>query len=1133
MLRFLRRRLSITLILGLAAGSGLLAPTPTTGQDAPDAVAEQPLAMPPAEQRKAIEQRLASLDASVLGESDFRKVNEYYQLALSALSELEQHQAELASYQNKIEQYPDELQDFQQKLQDFPAEPTPLDFTAKLDALQSQQQELERQVQATRDLLAQSESQPKARSARLTELPKLMLEAQQQLDETTNKLEALPTDETNLAVTAERTALEARLDALKVSLNAMDKQRAYYQISGELVQARRDFRSKTLARDEKKLTAIRDLVGKRRMRDAKQQANEAAQAARVERPEAIAKLAENNSELAQNQAEIVAEIDKAETLLADFNTQLDEIKQQHTRSEERIEASGMNESIGLQLRQQQEQLPNTRELRSRIAEHRRKKSDIAYRLYELHDRRSATVDVDLETQVSEVLKQLPASNSEDASKEVRELLVAEREILDSMIENYEKYSNQLTSLIAVGTRLVGETAEYANFITRNVLWIRSCTVPSQSDLEPATGALKWSLNPNHWQEAATAFWRRVMRSPTTSIIVLGTIAGLIYLQEKLRRTLRDIGTKAEKRSCTNFALSLQAAMVTLLLALPWPALLWFVGWWLDGTINQTAFTLTLSRGMRLTSMYLLLLEMVRHVCRTKGLAESHFNWPKSCVAQMRRSMRILLFIGLPLVLWLAGLEIQSEQRLWSPTLGRLCFVILMLLFGWVSYRLLLNKRSAIRQSLLQRAQTTRFSISAWIIPIVALLPLALAGLAISGYYYTAQQLTVRLLVTAALAGVLLVLGGLTRRWILLNRRRLAREQARQKRAAALAAAKASGETLPAVESTDETIDLVALGEQTNRLIQTLLVVAGVVVAWLVWGEMLPALSLIGDQSIPGFVLKWGELIRFLLVICVTYIAVGNVPALLEFSVLQHLPLEAGIRYAITSLCRYVLVAIGMYLAYTSLGFDSTSIQWLVAAMGVGLGFGLQEIFANFVSGIILLFEQPIRVGDLVTIGDKTGSVARIRMRATTIVDWDRKEYIVPNKDLVTERLLNWTLSDQTNRIVIQVGVAYGSDTELACRLLLEVVRENPLLMDDPAPSAVFDGFGDSTLNLTLRCFLPNLDNRLDTIHNLHTAIDKKFKAAGLEIAFPQLDLHLQSVPPELGETAASLAGKSGSNGTTG
>jgi len=182
---------------------------------------------------------------------------------------------------------------------------------------------------------------------------------------------------------------------------------------------------------------------------------------------------------------------------------------------------------------------------------------------------------------------------------------------------------------------------------------------------------------------------------------------------------------------------------------------------------------------------------------------------------------------------------------------------------------------------------------------------------------------------------------------------------------------------------------------------------------------------------------------------------------------------------------------------------------------VGLGFGLQEIFANFVSGLILLFEQPVRVGDVITLGDTTGTVSRIRMRATTVTNFDQQELVIPNKDLITGRLLNWTLTDSTNRLVFQVGIAYDSDPELACSLIREVCSLHPNVMKEPPPTAFFEQFGDSTLDIKVRLFLTNLDLRLPTKHELHLLIRKKFLDAGIEIALPQRDLHLRSLPPVL------------------
>jgi potassium efflux system protein len=177
---------------------------------------------------------------------------------------------------------------------------------------------------------------------------------------------------------------------------------------------------------------------------------------------------------------------------------------------------------------------------------------------------------------------------------------------------------------------------------------------------------------------------------------------------------------------------------------------------------------------------------------------------------------------------------------------------------------------------------------------------------------------------------------------------------------------------------------------------------------------------------------------------------------------------------------------------------------------VGIGFGLQEIVANFISGLIILFERPIRVGDAVTVGEISGTVSRIQIRATSITSWDRKELLVPNKEFIVGRLVNWTLSDQILRVDIPVGIAYGSDTEKATEVLLRVAKENPKVLDDPPPTVLFLSFGASSLDFELRAFSPDLQSFLPLRHELHMAVDRAFREAGIEIAFPQRDIHVRS-----------------------
>jgi potassium efflux system protein len=315
-----------------------------------------------------------------------------------------------------------------------------------------------------------------------------------------------------------------------------------------------------------------------------------------------------------------------------------------------------------------------------------------------------------------------------------------------------------------------------------------------------------------------------------------------------------------------------------------------------------------------------------------------------------------------------------------------------------------------------------------------------------------------------------------------------------------------------------------LDQRSRTLVNIVTLVLGFFLLWAIWAPVLPALKLAGGtplwtymmeidgvkQSVP---ITLAHLVTALVAVGLTIAAARNLPDVLELLLLNRLPLDAGARYAVHTLLRYGITAIGIIFTFGALGLRWSNIQWLVAALGVGLGFGLQEIVANFICGLIILFERPFRVGDAVTIGDQTGSVTKIRIRATTITDWDRRELIVPNKEFITGKLINWSLSDPITRVVVPVGVAYGSDTQATEKLLLKIARENLMVLSQPEPSALFLGFGDNSLNFELRGFVRGWQNRLPVIHHLHLAIEREFRNAGINIAFPQRDVHLDATGP--------------------
>jgi potassium efflux system protein len=381
------------------------------------------------------------------------------------------------------------------------------------------------------------------------------------------------------------------------------------------------------------------------------------------------------------------------------------------------------------------------------------------------------------------------------------------------------------------------------------------------------------------------------------------------------------------------------------------------------------------------------------------------------------------------------------------------------------------------------------------------------------------------------AGMILgvaVLHGMVARWFLLGERRLSLKRLEHKRATDAEADTGSdrtggtGDAMPELEPEEVTLE--SINAQTRRLLRALTIsLLALGLLW-VWSEVLPALARLdeivawGSNSVDaaGKTLSTAVTLRDLLLglalLLLTVIAARNLPGLVELGLLSRIHLDAPTRYAITSLSRYVIVIGGVIAGLGLLGVRWSNLQWMAAALTVGLGFGLQEIFANFVSGLIVLFERPYRVGDIITIGEVEGTVTRIRTRATTVMDWDNKEVVVPNKTFITERFVNWTLSDTVTRVVLKIGVAYASDAETVRQQLLEAAESDPRVLRDPPPTCWLLNLGASTLDFELRVFVGEILDRNRVRHALYQRIISAFRERGIEIAFPQMDLLVRNAP---------------------
>jgi potassium efflux system protein len=218
---------------------------------------------------------------------------------------------------------------------------------------------------------------------------------------------------------------------------------------------------------------------------------------------------------------------------------------------------------------------------------------------------------------------------------------------------------------------------------------------------------------------------------------------------------------------------------------------------------------------------------------------------------------------------------------------------------------------------------------------------------------------------------------------------------------------------------------------------------------------------------------------------------------------------------VVTITGYIMFVIAALVALSVAGFDFSNIAIIAGALSVGIGFGLQNIVNNFVSGLILLFERPVRKGDWIQVGTTEGYVQDIRIRSTRILTFDRSDVIVPNSEMISNQVTNFMLGDIRGRAIIKVGVAYGSDTEKVRYILMQVAEENELVVKDgssPRPAVLFRGFGDSSLDFELRVHLYDVDRRLSTISDINFAIDKAFREEGIEIPFPQRDVHVKTLP---------------------
>jgi potassium efflux system protein len=1110
---------------------------------APDGNAARDLNTTPPLTLEAVEARIKRLESEpqLLNNADLTtQVLAEYQEAVEALRDAAEWSRRADESEAAAQNAPKALAEARALLTTGPIEPaSDLPATPTLQqleqALRASQVALETAQKQADELAAE----PLRRAGRRAQIPALLAEVQERKGALDARLrKAAETPQSALAI-ARATAATALQKTVEQQIRALNAEQSAYDAEVDLLTVRRDLALREVETLRARVDALQTMLRDLRRREAAEKARAARAASEqlIGAHPSVRAIARENERLAAARTGskgITERIAQAQAQLKAARENLDRVRQDHAAARERVRAAGLNQVVGLVLRAQRDKLPDVVRLTRDIQERQRSLPEAHLLLIELQDSRARLGNLD-----SAVKQALAAAQSDHATTSVdqltsvvRELLITQREYLDSLIADKTFYFALLADLDAAERALVAETESFARFIDEQVLWIRSSPSLGAEQFARIGQLLATLATSGDLPRMLAATGRDLVKRPGDVVIVVLVSLLFFAIPARASRRLAKSGETVRLSVSAPARVTLTALGATLLLAARWPAMLGVIGWIISRTEN--AAELWTASGVALVRIAYVLLgfQVVRHACTPGGLAAAHFGWSAEALGHLRKAIPPTLAVYLPAVFLYQGSRTHGAdivRREQLDALGQLSLVIALLaLSGFLAH--LLHPRRGIL------AAPLRANPGGWLARLkffwyagLAGVPAAMALGAWAGYDYTAAMLALRFQITLCLIVALVLLHGLAERGMLVARLHFAQRRSREH--AELAA---TGEGAQAADSETLYAELARADAQSRRLLRLVFAGVFVVAAWFVWVDILPALGYLNqpqfrlwsyttkvtevtrdasgaekrqvvERVVPVTV---GSVLLAVMVVVITVIAARNLPGLLEVAVLSRLPMQAGGRYAATQVARYIIVILGIFVSAALLGVGWSDVQWLAAAATVGLAFGMQEIVGNFVSGLILLFERPVRIGDIVTINNVTGRVTRIRMRATTILDWDNREHIVPNKTLITGQIVNWTLSDSVARLEFRVGVAYGSNPDEVRELLLRAARETPGVLEEPPPHALLDGFGDSALQFVMRCYIPKLDISLSTRHEVQRRISELFAQNHIVIPFPQREVRV-------------------------
>jgi potassium efflux system protein len=1057
-------------------------------------------------------------------------------------------------------------------------------FLASIDNLSEQQAELNSDLEAARATL-EADAAPMAemigenalfeleqdlfsKESELAQLETRLLGAQETLNTLTARQTAAPQELADARVAlsnlqargntlgegqlepvsdALRTEVKARIWYRRNQIRALEQEITSLPARQELMAERRalvDLEAQILRRD---VTRISARTGQKRVTEARELRNRIAadiETLNITHP-LVETYAQENLAFADQIAEFAAEAPTISQATASVKGRVVDVENDLNAAGRLVEPGRLDREAGETLRRLGNQLLTPESIRADMRETRNKRvSATRQRIIAQEDLRDLPNGTfGLGSLVEEARRENP---------DLQDLSPLESEILSSIIDTRRDLLRQISSLSNTRSNAVSElhaaqesllkkTQNLQTLLEENLLWVRS--VPAIDFSFPQkvfVGALTL-FSPRHFSLAAS----ELIQSAKSYFLIVIAFLIVSFLIYRLRPAIRaDVDRRAALvgRVTQDSVWHTPAVIVAgLINALPLALIFLLISILFNVSDSADRLIQGLSNGFAYLSVFSLIFGAWIRWDRQYGLFSAHFGLPEVFRQTIGRNLRWFVPLMGTVSFFLALTNDMTDENI-AEGFSVFVFILTGLCLMAFAGRILWGKRAEISNLIGENSAFIRFRGPMSLVIIG--MPLVTIGMATAGYYESADKLLTRMFLTGILILITYVLYGAIRRAVVVAQRQLKYKQALEKRESELKArrekeeAEERGEDIPAPPPVDtDAIDVSTLTRQSSKLLQTIILLGFAALLWMIWSSLFPALSIFdevelwkiksGDSDLEGNpidrIISLWDILQSLVILGLTFIAARNLPGFLEIFVLNRLGVDAGTRYAVTTVLGYIIVAVGIIIGFNQLGLQWSQLKWIATGLSVGIGFGLQKIIANFVSGLIILFERPIRIGDYVTIGDQSGTVSRIQIRATTLKDLDNLEILIPNEALISERVTNWTLSSSVTRLMVRVGIAYGSDTEAAREIMLETIKNLPKVLSNPAPQVLFTGFGDSSLDFEIRVFLTSFDDRVPMRHVIHTEINKALEAANISIPFPQRDLHVISQNTPVDDLAKTTA----------